>query len=270
MVHNILNVDIDYKKLNLENGDHQATMTLYVPDNFSEIDLERKRPTVIICPGGAYSYTSAREAEPGALNFITADFNAIVLNYSCAPAVFPCALFELASTIKTVKENAQKWHVDTDKIFVMGFSAGGHLAASYGTYLDSELVKSAFADCDLSIAGMILSYPVITSGEKAHRGSFDNLLGEKATDEKALKLVSLEQQVSPSTPPAFIWHTFEDGTVPVENSLLFADALAKNKVPFEMHIFPDGRHGLGLADTYPHVAQWTGLFINWLKDNALL
>lgn len=277
MICNSLNVDIDYKKLSLENGSHQATIDIYLPDNYPEIDLERKRPTVIICPGGGYRYTSRREAEPIALALLCADFNAIVLNYSCAPALFPCALFELASVVKTVKQNAQMWNADTDKIFVMGFSAGAHLAASFGTLWSSELVREAFPNDNLSVAGMLLSYPVITSNEKAHRGSFDNLLGEKATDKKALELVSLEKQVNPQTPPAFIWHTFEDSTVPVENSLLLASALKEQGVPFELHIFPRGGHGLSLCtDTVYGPGKfsgrgsenkvWVDLAIAWAKS----
>lgn len=275
MICKTLNVTLDYNELNLDNSEQQATLDLYLPDNFTEIDTVRKRPTVIICPGGGYRFTSRREAEPVALKFVAEDFNAAVLNYSCAPARFPCALCELAWTVKNLKENALEWNVDTDKIFVCGFSAGGHLSASFGTLWDSKIIKNAFPCQDLSIKGMILCYPVITSGEKAHRGSFNNLLGENATDE-ALAQVSLEKQVSPTTPPTFIWHTFEDATVPVENSLLFASALKSKNVPFELHIFPFGTHGLSLCtDTVYSPGRkpehsdenkiWFDLAIDWIK-----
>ena len=275
MIYKTLNVTLDYKELNLDNGEQHPTLDLYLPDNFPEIDSDRKRPTVIICPGGGYRYTSRREAEPVALKFVTEDFNAVVLNYSCAPARFPASLCEVAWAVKTVKQNAIDWNVDAENIFVCGFSAGGHLAASFGTLWDSKIIKNAFPCQDLSIKGMILCYPVITSGEKAHCGSFTNLLGENATS-KALAQVSLEKQVSPTTPPAFIWHTFEDATVPVENSLLFASALRAKNVPFELHIFPFGPHGLSLCtdtvygpDKIPSRAEenkiWIDLAIAWIK-----
>lgn len=270
-----LNVDLDYKALNLDNGGYQATIDLFLPDNYPEIDANRKRPTIVICPGGAYMRTSRREAEPIALKFVAQDFNAIVLNYSCAPARFPASLCELAWTVKTVKENADAWNVDVDNIFVCGGSAGGHLCASFATLWDSQIVKNVFPESDLRIKGSILCYPVITSGEKAHRGSFINLLGEEATEEQLLQ-VSLEKQVSASTLPAFIWHTVEDNAVPVENSFLYASALRENNVPFEMHIFPQGPHGLSLCsdavygpDKKPlHCDEnkiWFDLACDWIK-----
>lgn len=276
MICKSLSVALDYKAHNLDNGGYQATADLYLPDNYPDIDVERKRPTVIICPGGSYRFTSRREAEPVALNFIAKDFNAIVLNYSCAPALFPASLCELAWCVKTVKENACNWNVDTDKIFICGFSAGGHLTASFATLWNNQIIKNVFPKYDLSVAGTILCYPVITSGEKAHRGSFLNLLGEKATDTKALLQVSLEKQVSSSTPPAFIWHTVEDNVVPVENSILYASALKENNIPFEMHLFPRGPHGLSLCtkavynpDKMPSRGEenniWFDLAIAWIK-----
>lgn len=276
MIVKTLNVDLDYKALNLDNGEFQATITLYLPHNYSAIDASRKRPTIIICPGGAYVGTSCRESEPIALKFIAEDFNAVVLNYSCNPARFPASLCEVAWTVQLLKEHAEEWNVDVDKLFVTGFSAGGHLAASFGIFWDSEILKNLFPGKDLSIKGMILSYPVITSGEKAHRGSFKNLLGEDASNE-ALLQTSLEKQVTETTVPAFIWHTFEDAAVPVENSLLLASALSEKKVPFEMHIFPRGSHGLSLCtpvvyapDKMPLRGQenkiWIDLAINWIKN----
>ncbi len=249
MKHKVINLNIDYKKLGVENNIFNPSITLYLPDNFPEINMERKRPTVIICPGGAYHGISDREAEPIALNFAAKDFNAIVLRYSCAPITFPCQLLELSAAVAMVRENADEWNVDINKIIVAGFSAGGHLAATLGCYWNKDFVKDffGFAGGENKPDGLILCYPVITSGEMAHRFSFELLLGDKKDDEEALEMVSLEKQVNDDTPKTFIWHTFEDTGVPVENSYLFASALKKYNIQTEMHIFPRGDHALSLC-----------------------
>jgi acetyl esterase/lipase len=254
-------------------------MSLYLPTNSNDIDPQRKRPTVIICPGGGYGKTSDREAEPIALKFIAEDFNAIIVRYSVAPARFPAQLLELAWSVAKVRENAEEWNVDPDKISVMGFSAGGHLAASYGNLWNKSFIKEyfGFKGEENRPNGMILCYPVITSGEKAHRGSFNNLLGEKAQDEELLTLLSAEKQVNDDTPPAFLWHTFEDDSVPVENSLMMAASLAEKKISTELHIFPHGWHGISLCnETVYHPDKyhgefdenqiWINLAVRWLKN----
>jgi len=260
-----------------KNDKKNITLTAYVASVTDELPYNQKRPGVIICPGGAYRYLSNREGEPPALAFLAAGINAFVLDYSAADdgtgKTFPSQLIEIATAIKFVKDNAEEFHVDPEKIFVNGYSAGGHLAASLGTLHSSSYVKEALgvSDNELRPAGMVLAYPVITSGEKAHRGSFNNLLGEKANDPEALRAVSLEHQVDDNTPPAFIWHTRTDGAVPVENSLLFATALAAHNVPFEMHIYPEGPHGMSLATDVvrtadPHVAEWFSAAVRWIKN----
>ena len=219
--------------------------------------------------------TSDREAEPIALRFAAAGCNAVVVRYSCVPARFPAALFELSYAVAKVRENAQEWNVDTDRIAVCGFSAGGHLAASFSTLWNRDFVKEYFdyQGGENKPNGMILGYPVITSGEHAHGGSFENLLGEKTADPILLELVSAEKQVSSDTPPAFIWHTFDDACVPVENSLVLAQALAKEKISTELHIYPKGPHGLALASretgdfaVVPECQNWIDMAIRWLKN----
>lgn len=234
----------------------------YIQDYYQEINI-RTRPLILICPGGAYAYTSPREAEAFAMQFLAMGCHAAVLKYSCAPAVYPTALTELASSIALIRRNAEKWRVD--HVIVLGCSAGGHLAASMGVFWDEDFLAEAVGikGSDHSLLrpdGMILCYPVITSGEFAHRGSMDNLLGpDRCKDEKWLEKMSLEKHVSSKTPQSFIWHTFTDGAVPVENSLMFVSALRKAGVNTEFHMYPVGGHGLGLANRLTQNAGETAL-----------
>lgn len=275
MRYEVFDINIDYQKINVDNGGFQPKMSVYLPDNSPEIQIDRKHPTVVICPGGGYAMTSDREAEPIALRFAAAGCNAVVVRYSCVPARFPAALFELSYAVAKVRENAQEWNVDTDRIAVCGFSAGGHLAASFSTLWNGDFVKEYFdyQGGENKPNGMILGYPVITSGEHAHWGSIENLLGDKTADSALLDLVSAEKQVNSDTPSAFIWHTFDDACVPVENSLVLAQALAKEKISTELHIYPKGPHGLALASretgdfaVVPECQNWIDMAIRWLKN----
>ena len=255
-----------------------GVVTTYVLDSSHEIDANRKRPAVIICPGGGYRFCSEREAECFAVRFMAMGYHAFVLNYRVDEARFPEQFKEVAATVALLRSKAEEWHIEADKIAVMGFSAGGHLAGTLGTMWNSPILTDAF-NMDSEVFkpnALILSYPVITYGEFAHTGSFDNLLGEEK-DPQLLHDLSLENAVGPHVPQTFIWHTLGDTTVPPENSLLFAQELRKNNVPFELHIFPEGRHGLALVneetappsmlDEYvlPHTAQWFNLCCDWLK-----
>lgn len=252
--------------------DYAALYTYFI-DESPEIPVAPK-PVVVVCPGGGYHFTSDREAEPLALRFNAFGINAIVLRYSTAPAVFPTALLELAKAIQYAKTEGPKYGCDPDRIFTMGFSAGGHLAASYGTFWNREFVLEALNASlpkdassltmeDLRIKGQLLCYPVITSGPKAHHGSFHNLLAEEYEAKK--ESVSLENFVTKETPATFIWATQNDNAVPVENSLLLVNALQNAGVPCEFHMYLEGPHGLSLADRTcsgpehmrnTHVAKW--------------
>lgn len=236
---------------------------------------DKKRGAVLICPGGGYEYTSEREAEPIALQFNSAGFHAFVLDYSVAPNKHPQPLLDLSRAICIIRENADEWKVDSQKVAVCGFSAGGHLVASLGVHWEKPYLDVPGIEIGMNKPNaLILSYPVITAGEFAHQGSFNNLLGAEP-DVELLKEMSLETQVNEKLPPTFIWHTLEDISVPVENSLLFVQQMRKKKVPFEFHLYPKGPHGLSLATeetdngqmgTYPHVATWMKLCIEWLEE----
>lgn len=221
------------------------TLKTYLLDTFKN---DTPRPAVIVFPGGAYGVCSHRESERIAVAYNYAGFNSFVLDYSVAPHRHPAPIKDAANAIKYVRKNAKEWNIDPEKIAIVGFSAGGHLAASISTLWNNDKVFTVdeIKSEQHKPNACILSYPVITSGEKAHRGSFNNLLGSDASIED-VEFFSLEKRVNKGTPPTFLWHTFEDQAVPVENSLLYASALAKHKVKCELHIYPVGPHGLSRA-----------------------
>lgn len=259
-----------------------ATLTTYLIDYSEELRVN-ERPLVLLCPGGGYEFLSDREAEVLALQFMAMGYHAAVLKYSVKPAVFPTALTELAKAVSIIKENSTEWHVLPDKIFIEGCSAGGHLAASLGVFWnDKELGIAAELGVtpeDIRPAGLILCYPVISSGEFAHRDSFISLLGETETAE-LLEKVSLEKQVTADVPPVFIWHTYTDGLVPVENSLLFVTALRAADVNTEFHMYPVGGHGLSTAkkitrspfwnEVQPECQSWLPMVEMWLEGRLEL
>lgn len=220
----------------------------YCLDNSEEVIPGYTRPSVLVIPGGGYEMTSDREAEPIAMQFLAAGYNAFVLRYSVKPSVFPVALLEAAEAMKQIREHAAEWHVDTNAIAVIGFSAGGHLAANLATSANDEVIAAHGYDPDaVRPNGLMLAYPVITSGPLAHRGSFDSLLGERKADPEALESVSIEKHVDAKTPPVFVWHTVPDDCVPYENTLMLINACKQAGVSVEAHLFPSGGHGLSLG-----------------------
>lgn len=252
----------------------EAKLDVYILDETHRQEMKAPiegRPFVLVIPGGGYSMKSAREAEPIAMRFLAAGYNAAVLWYSTAPATFPSALEEAAQAMALIRSH-EEWNVG--KVFACGFSAGGHLTASLGILWNDQMLSLATGLDPQSYRpdGVILSYPVITSGEKRHDGSFRNLLGDLYEDETAMEQVSLEKQVTEDAAPAFIWHTYTDAVVPVENSLMLASAYAEKKRPLELHVFPAGHHGLGTADNetltngelYKEAADWLPMAIRWI------
>ena len=263
------------EKINLlnENTEHgfMPTLTAYLVDG--NPDVTETRPAVIVIPGGGYGYVSYREAERIALFYNAAGFHSFILDYCTAPHKHPLPIMNAAKSIEIIRENAADWKVDPEKIAVCGFSAGGHLAASISTMWNDEEIFGSDKEKNLlhKPNATVLSYPVITSGEYAHRGSFEKLSGSLEENELWEKY-SLENRVDEDTPPAFLWHTYDDTVVPVENSLLYASALRKFKISFEMHIYPDGQHGMSrvsnetywAAPKYTRKYPWMELSVEWL------
>lgn len=228
-------------------GGHTAELECYVLD-MSERIRWKERPAVILCPGGAYRFTNDRESEPLACAFLAEGFHVFSLRYSTEKGIYPAALEQLACAVQTVRQHAGEWRVQKNAIVLAGFSAGGHLAAEYACkWAHPELSRAANTDSEaLRANALVLGYPVITAGAAAHEESLRNLLGEQDTPEMR-RSVSLETQVNENVPPVFLWHTAGDEMVSAENSLLFASALARKSIPYELHIYGSGVHGVSLG-----------------------
>ena len=252
-----------------------ARLSTYFLDNFPEMGMNKTRPCVLICPGGGYGFVSDREAEPIAMKMLSFGYHAAVLRYNVAPHRYPEALLQAAGAVLYLRKNAEKYHIDANKIVLQGFSAGGHLAASFGVFWKQSFIAKAWGANteDLRPFGLILCYPVITSGKYAHHGTIQNLLGDAYEEKK--DSMSLELQVNEDTPATFIWSTTTDALVPVQNSLLFYQALLEKGIPAELHIYRKGAHGLALADEETKTPEglgmerscqsWILLARDWLK-----
>ncbi len=273
MIHEIIHLK-DYFAF-LGNDGCDPTVEIYLPYNMSEMHRENdKRPCMVVCPGGGYAMCSQRESEPIAVHFLPEGFNVFTITYSVAPHRFPTQLREVAALMELIYKNADIWNCDTSKISIIGFSAGGHLAAHYSTMFDCKEVREVFPESK-PVNASVLCYPVITADPAhAHLGSFHNLLGKPALSKEETDYFSCERNVKENTPPAFIWHTAEDNCVPVMNSLLYAKALNEHKIPFELHIYPYGSHGASTCDAQTidgvnsgiaHAGVWLDNLKKWLK-----
>lgn len=248
MIYETINIKVDYKSAGIDYEGLDPTLTVYAPQKSEEIKRE-PYPAVLIFPGGGYDYCSDREADPVALRFMGLGIASFVLRYSCVKKKFPTALLEALSALKYIRENADSFFVDPNKISVMGFSAGGHLAASVSNFYHDKDILSVLnaTENEVKPNKSVLCYPVITSGSFTHESSILNLLADGG-DENLRKKLSLETQVSDKTPETFLWHTADDGCVPIENTLYYMTALSKHKIPFEAHIYEWGGHGMSLCD----------------------
>lgn len=230
--------------------------------------------TIIVFPGGGYWFRAPEEGEGYARYLNTLGMDAFVLQYRVSPYHFPAQLLDARRSIRFVRANAEKFGVDANKIGVMGSSAGGHLAAMVSTYRGTtEFENNDDIDkVDYIPDFQILCYPVITLSDMAiaHIGTTLNLIGTESDKLVIAKDLNPALIADEKTPKAFIWHTSNDEGVNVCNSLQYGERLRHVGVLFEMHVFPDGEHGLALAENEPHVGQWTTLFENWLKDNKYI
>lgn len=243
------------------------TLTAYIPDN------KKSDAAVVIMPGGGYAMRAAHEGDGYAKFLAEHGYTAFVCAYRVSPHRFPLPLLDARRAMRTVRSKADEYGIDKNKVLIMGSSAGGHLAALTSTYyekIDFEGADEIDAE-DFIPSGQILCYPVIMlRGDDAHHGSAENLLGERV-EELGDKL-SPNLIISDKTPKVFIWSTFADGCVPVINSINYANALHNAGIGAELHIYPDGDHGLGLADgggnkIIDHVSEWSGELLKWLEYN---
>jgi len=242
------------------------TITPYLPDPATATGA-----AIVVCPGGGYGGLAQHEGNDYALWLNGNGIVAFVLKYRLGPGGYrhPVMLNDAARAVRLVRAKAAEWKVDPKRVGIMGSSAGGHLASTLLTHFDAgkpaaeDLVERQSSRPDAGI----LCYAVITMGQFTHQGSKNNLLGKDPSSE-LVRLLSNELQVTKETPPCFVWHTYEDTAVPVENSLLFADALRKAGVPFDLHVYQKGRHGIGLNDKPPfaNVHPWAKDCLFWLKE----
>ena len=273
-----------YETITLSEKYPDATLTLYVCDNSPELKMP-PRPAVVVCPGGGYGGLSDREAEPIVRKYFAKSMNVYLLRYSVGEKAADFApLIQAAMAIKYVRDHAEEHNTDPEKVYIVGFSAGGHLAASSGILWNHPRVRDAIGVTDGSApeginrpTGMILSYPVITMGEYTHKGTMQRVCGSKEPGEEIKNTFSLELHVDETTSPAFVWHTVTDQSVNIRNSLFLINAMTEAGVSYEAHIYPKGVHGLALCNKetwigdvkflVPEAEAWVDLSINWIYRN---
>lgn len=263
-----------HEVIHLCKDDENVTLTTYIP-----VTRVAESDAMLIIPGGGYgSVCTDREGESVAMAFASRGLRCFVLNYSVGEkARFPRPLLEASLAMAHIRQHAREYGVNTERVFVCGFSAGGHLAGSLGTRWHTKEVNDAL-DIPYGInrpTGMILCYPVLSYFEKMHVATFQKAFGTAEPTEEQIEFCSVDRNLSPeTTAPAFLWHTSDDTCVNVQNTLRMATALSEIGVKFEAHIFPHGSHGLGLANEItalndrmilPRVAEWIDLAFDWMK-----
>ncbi|MTI60445.1 MAG: alpha/beta hydrolase [Firmicutes bacterium] len=235
------------------------------------VDNNKLKGVILICPGGGYDHRADHEGRPVAEWLNSLGISAFVLYYRVSPYRYPYPVLDAKRAVRYIRYRCKEWNINPKKICIMGFSAGGHLSSVIGTTFDYGNIdsKDPVERESCRPDGMILSYPVISFKEYAHQGSIENLLGPEP-EQELLNNLSSEKNVSKNTPRTFIWHTANDNSVPVEDTILLSKVLSKHNIPFETHIFPEGRHGLGMADGVPEVGIWKRLCATWLKSNKFM
>ncbi len=265
-----------YKKIQLDENNKEVYLEIYVADKIEGLT----RDAILIMPGGAYAnICSDREGEPIAMAFMPYGFNAFVLHYSVTSTsnkVFPAQLIEASKAMKHIKDNAEKYNINPERVFSVGFSAGGHLCGSLATMWNKNEI---YQEIDMPYgynkpAGAMLIYPVIST--KHHFLSFENLLQKENLTEDDDKLVSIDQNVSEESSPMYIVHTSNDATVDIKNPVALANALSEQKIMYEMHIYPDAPHGVALGNKITKcnqekmenhaISKWVENAVLWTKS----
>ena len=274
----IARIDL-YDELKIERKSAKGGfLNCYLQDKFVKyVNNDRKYPAMIVCPGGAYVEIHPREGEPVAIEYYSYGFSAFYLEYSLAPdSHYPTQLKEIAMAIAYIRRNAKTLGIEPDRVAVCGFSAGGHLAASIGILFDDPAIsETGISKEEARPDAVVLAYPVVSS--TGHQNSFNNISGN---NEILKQQLSLEKRVTSESVPAFIMHTFGDKGVPCRDSLLLASAYYENGVPFTLHIYETGPHGIGIANhtayptdnepAYSRAAKsWVELSVNWLAEHGI-
>ncbi|MFI3166894.1 MAG: alpha/beta hydrolase [Bacillota bacterium] len=273
MLGEIFDLEIEYEKNGLK-AEKSAQLWGYVLPPSPPASENQKHPAVIICPGGGYNTVNILPCQPMAMSFCGEGISAFILDYSVTPTFFPTQLLEVATAVKFVRDNAEKFNIDPNKIAVAGFSAGGHLSASLGVFWNSEIVRNlGFKSEDVKPNALILGYPVLSARRGWDKWTFTNLLGEEGyANSELLASVSLENHVTKDVPPTFFWHTYEDQKVPVQNAMLFTHEVVEAGKRVELHVFPEGLHALGIANwlvmpkerIHKHVDSWLKMASNFV------
>ncbi len=261
-----------FEKLYLSK-DKRVTLDCFLYTPSESLERLKIRPAIIVCPGGGYNICSDREADPVAMSYSAAGYHTFILRYTVGKAAaYPNSLIDLCRAMKIIRDHADEWGVQKDKIAVCGFSAGGHLAASLGVHWTEQEIQS-LAACtaeEIKPNALILVYPVISTSWMENGTALPRIIG-KRDFEKTYRDLNLHACVDENTPPSFLAHTFRDTTVPVTDSLKFAAALDENKIPFELHIWPNGGHGMSLGNSLAagdagdsSFAHWFSLSVEWL------
>ena len=228
------------------------------------------RGALIICPGGAYRMKAPHDGQPVAELFAQAGFNTFVLEYRVAPYRYPAPLLDAQRAIRMIRANAVPWHISPQHIAILGFSAGGALAGEAATHYDFGNPNSPDPIERVSCRpdAFLPCFGVLSFGKYTHKPSAENLLGKPYGEltQQEIQDHSAELLVNHNTPPCFLWHTAEDASVPVENSLLMAESLSAHHIPFSLHVFPFGSHGSGVGAKRftPLVTDWETLARDWL------
>ncbi len=270
---------MEIKELRMFSQDEKAFLTCYVRSNPPEMSSKPRR-ALLVCPGGSYFAVSDRENEPIAIEFLARGYNVFVLTYSTnemASELRP--LSEAMLAIKHIRDNAVEYNIDPEKLFVMGFSAGGHLALSTGTIYKTDDVLAVLGEnfdreyCRPN--GMVLCYPVVSATCPTHGCTYKNFCGTDTPTKEQTQLFSLELHIDKNTPPIFVWHTKDDDCVPVQNAILLAETLENHGVDHKLVLFESGPHGLSLAtsevfnnmseDFYHPCSDWVELADKWIK-----